>query len=83
MFVSIETSSLKHILKLKKNHKDQLKLKSNSNWTADKLLSRVDTFITGVGHDMKNSLLTPILKDNTSKSEREGLKTYNRKMTLS
>ena len=54
--------------------KDQLKLKSNINWTPDKLRSCIDTFIISVDHDIKDSLVKPIPKDNLLKSEREALK---------
>ena len=57
-----------------KQIKDQLKLKSSSNWTPDKLPSCVDTFITAVGHDIMNSLVKPIPKDDLTKSERKALK---------
>ena len=55
-------------------NKDQLKLKSNINWTPDKLRSCIDTFIISVDHDIKDSLVKPIPKDNLLKSEREALK---------
>ena len=55
-------------------NKDQLKLKSNINWTPDKLRSCIDTFIISVDHDIKDSLVKPIPKDNLTKSEREALK---------
>lgn len=55
-------------------NKDQLKLKSNINWTPDKLRSCIDTFIISVDHDIKDSLVKPIPKDNLLKSEREVLK---------
>ena len=55
-------------------NKDQLKLKSNINWTPDKLRTCIDTFIISVDHDIKDSLVKPIPKDNLTKSEREALK---------
>ena len=47
---------------------------------AYKLPNCVDTFITAVYHDIKNSLAEPILKNSWTK--REALTTYNREMTL-
>ena len=41
---------------------------------AYKLPSCVDTFITAVYHNIKNSLAKPVLKNKLTKSEREALK---------
>ena len=62
-----------------KQNKDQLKLKSNSNRTPDKLLNCVDTFIKAVGHDIKNLLVKLIPKDTLIKSEREALNNLQQK----
>ena len=64
---------LKALFGASKQNKDQLKLKSNSNWTPGKLFSCVDTFITAVDDDINNTLLKPIPKDNLAKSERKAL----------
>ena len=50
---------------------------------AYKLPSCVDTFITAVYHNIKNSLAKPVLKNNLTKSERKALKTCNSEMVLS
>ena len=44
------------------------------SWTPDKLTSCVDSFITAIDHNIKNSLVKPFPKDNLAKSEREALK---------
>ena len=56
-----------------KQNKNQLELKDNSNWTPDKLPSCVDTFNIAVDHDIANSLVRLVPKDNLTKSQREAL----------